>query len=153
RMGYIDGQLVVNPKLSDMEGSDLDLVVAGTSDAILMVEAGARGGSGQGVIGAPELGHTHIAAICNALLGLRRTAGKPNADFAPPRYDPDMVAAVAEVIGSRLDEVAYDPDKTERENRLSALKKEMKEALLPRWPESGDVLGTLFEKKLKDRVR
>ena len=153
RMGYIDGQLVVNPKLSDIESSDLDLVVAGTSDAILMVEAGAKGVSEQVVIDALELAHTHIAAICNAVLELRQTAGKPKAEFAPPEYDPDMVTAVAEVLGSRLDEVAYDPDKTERENRLSALKKEMKEALLPRWPESGDVLGTLFEKKLKDRVR
>src|SRR5262249_57394395 len=61
RMGYIDGQLVVNPKLSDMEGSDLDLVVAGTSDAILMVEAGARGGSGKGGIDAPGLGPPQIA--------------------------------------------------------------------------------------------
>jgi len=153
RMGYIDGQLVVNPKLSDIERSDLDLVVAGTSDAILMVEAGARGVSEQVVIEALEMAHTHIGAICDALLELRQSAGEPKVEFAPPEYDPEMVAAVAQFLGSRLDEAAYDPDKSERENKLSALKKEMKEALLSRWPESGDVLGTLFEKKLKDRVR
>ncbi len=153
RMGYIDGRLVVNPKLSDIERSDLDLVVAGTSDAILMVEAGAKGVSEQVVIDALEMAHTHIAAICGALLELRQTAGTPKIEFAPPEYDPEMVAAVSQFLGSRLDEVAYDPDKSQRENKLSALKKQMKEELLPRWPESGDVLGTLFEKKLKDRVR
>ena len=153
RMGYIDGRLVVNPKLSDIERSDLDLVVAGTSDAILMVEAGAKGVSEQVVIDALEMAHTHIAAICDALLELRQAAGTPKIEFAPPEYDPEMVAAVSQFLGSRLDEVAYDPDKSQRENKLSALKKQMKEELFPRWPESGDVLGTLFEKKLKDRVR
>src|SRR5205807_4624731 len=53
----------------------------------------------------------------------------------------------------RLDEVAYHPDKKERETRVSALKKEMKAAIGERWPEETDVLGTLFEKKVKDRVR
>jgi len=153
RMGYIDGQLVVNPKLSDMEGSDLDLVVAGTRDAILMVEAGAKGVSEQVVVDALELAHRHIATICDALLDLRQASGKPKLEFVAPEYDPEIVAAVSDFLGSRLDVVAYHPNKSEREDRLSALKKEMKEALLQRWPESGDVLSTLFEKKLKDRVR
>jgi polyribonucleotide nucleotidyltransferase len=153
RMGYIGGQLVVNPKLSDMEGSDLDLVVAGTRDAILMVEAGAKGVSEQIVVDALELAHRHIATICDALLDLRQASGKPKLEFVAPEYDPEIVAAVSGFLGSRLDEVAYHPDKSEREDKLSALKKEMKEALLQRWPESGDVLSTLFEKKLKDRVR
>jgi polyribonucleotide nucleotidyltransferase len=153
RMGYIDGQLVVNPKLPDMERSELDLVVAGTKDAILMVEAGARGVSEQTVVDALELAHEHIARICEALLDLRERAGKPKIEFEPPQYDPEMVAAVAGYLEGRLDQAAYHPDKAERENQLSALKKEMKAALLERWPEEGDVLGTLFEKRLKDRVR
>ena len=153
RMGYIDGQLVVNPKLSDVDRSDLDLVVAGTRDAILMVEAGAKGVSEQIVVDALELAHQHIARICDALLELRQAAGKPEVEFVPPEYDPESVAVVSEYLASRLDEAAYHPDKTEREDRLSALKKEMKEALLQRWPESGDLLSTLFEKNLKDRVR
>jgi polyribonucleotide nucleotidyltransferase len=153
RMGYIDGQLVVNPKLPDMERSDLDLVVAGTKDAILMVEAGAKGVSEQTVVDALELAHQHIGGICDALLDLREQAGKPKIEFEPPQYDPEMVAAVAGYLEGRLDQAAYHPDKAERENQLSALKKEMKAALLERWPEEGDVLGTLFEKRVKDRVR
>jgi polyribonucleotide nucleotidyltransferase len=153
RMGLIDGQLVVNPKLADMERSDLDLVVAGSRDAILMVEAGARGVSEQVVVDALEMAHVEIGRICDALLALREQAGKPKVEVSEPQFDSEMVAAVAEFLGPRLDRAAYHHDKAERENVLSSLKKEMKEALLQRWPEDVDTLSALFEKKVKDRVR
>jgi polyribonucleotide nucleotidyltransferase len=153
RMGYIDGQLVVNPKMPDMERSELDLVVAGTRDAILMVEAGAKGVGEQLVVDALEMAHGAIAGICDSLLELREAAGKPKFEFTPPQYDPEIVAAVEQHIGGRLDEAAYGTDKAEREARISALKKEVKAALLERWPDAGDTIGAIFEKKLKDRVR
>jgi polyribonucleotide nucleotidyltransferase len=153
RMGYIDGQLVVNPRLPDLERSQLDLVVAGTRDAILMVEAGAGGVAEQVVVEALELAHDQIGRICEALAELRAEVGKPKYEFTPPQYDPEMKQAVADYLGSRLDEAAYHPDKTRREEVLSALKSEMKAALAERWPDETEVLGTLFEKMLKDRVR
>src|SRR4030081_976560 len=67
RMGYIDGQLVVNPKMPDMERSELDLVVAGTKDAILMAEAGAKGVSERVIVDALEMAHSSIAQICQSL--------------------------------------------------------------------------------------
>jgi polyribonucleotide nucleotidyltransferase len=153
RMGYIDGQLVVNPTIADMDRSELDLVVAGTRDAILMVEAGARGVTEQVIVEALEMAHDEIGRICQALDELRAEAGKPKAEFTPPQYDAEMVQAVHEFLASRLDEAAFHSDKTERENRLSQLKSEMRAALAERWPDSADVLGALFEKAVKDRVR
>src|SRR5437879_5614248 len=153
RMGYLDGRLVVNPKLSDMERSELDLVVAGTADAILMVEAGAKGVSEQVVVDALNLAHESIGQICQALEDLRASVGKPKFEFVAPDHNPEMKQAVDEFLAGRLDEVAYHPDKTERDIRISNLKRELKEALGERWPEEGDALGALFEKKLKDRVR
>jgi len=153
RMGHIDGRLVVNPPLADMEDSDLDLVVAGTRDAILMVEAGAKGVTEQVVVDALEMAHEEIGRICQALDELRSEAGKPKYQFTAPQYDPEMVQAVSEYLSGRLDEAAYHPDKAEREAKIDALKKELKAALGERWPESTDVLGTLFEKALKDRIR
>jgi polyribonucleotide nucleotidyltransferase len=153
RMGYIDGELVVNPKLSDMERSELDLVVAGTPDAILMVEAGAKGVTEQVVVDALEKAHEAIRGICVALNELRAEAGKPKLEFTAPEYDPEIVAAVEQQIAGRLDEAAYGPDKAEREARISALKKEVRTALLERWPDAADTVGKIFEKKLKDRVR
>jgi polyribonucleotide nucleotidyltransferase len=153
RMGYIDGRLVVNPAVADMDRSELDLVVAGTRDAILMVEAGAKGVSEQVVVDALEMAHEEIGKICEALDQLQAEAGKPKHQFTPPHYDPEMVQAVQEYLAGRLDEAAYHPDKAEREAKIDELKKEMKAALAERWPENVDVLGTLFEKTLKDRIR
>jgi polyribonucleotide nucleotidyltransferase len=153
RMGYLDGQLVVDPKLGDMERSELDLVVAGTADAILMVEAGAKGVSEQVVVDALELAHEHIGRICQAFEDLRAEVGKPKVEVAPPEYDPEIKQAVDEFLSGRLDQVAYHPDKAKREVEISALKRALKETLGERWPEETDVLGSLFEKKLKDRVR
>jgi polyribonucleotide nucleotidyltransferase len=153
RVGYVDGQLVVNPPMADMDRSELDLVVAGTRDAILMVEAGARGVTEQVIVEALEKAHEEIGRICQALDALRAEVGKPKYEFTPPHYDPEIVEAVREYLAPRLDEVAFNPDKMERENRLSALKGELKAALAERWPESADVVGTLFEKAVKDRVR
>jgi polyribonucleotide nucleotidyltransferase len=153
RMGHIDGRLVANPPLADMERSDLDLVVAGTREAILMVEAGAKGVTEQVVVDALEMAHEEIGRICQALDELRAEAGKPKYQFTAPHYDPEMVQAVSEYLSGRLDEAAYHPDKAEREAKIDALKKELKAALGERWPESTDVLGTLFEKALKDRIR
>src|SRR6202165_2680765 len=67
RMGHIDGRLVANPPLADMERSDLDLVGAGTREAILMVEAGAKGVTEQVVVDALEMAHEEIGRICQAL--------------------------------------------------------------------------------------
>ncbi|HYW26878.1 MAG TPA: polyribonucleotide nucleotidyltransferase [Terriglobales bacterium] len=153
RMGYIDGQLVVNPRQPDMERSDLDLVVAGTQEAILMVEAGAKEVSEQLLVDALEMAHGAIGEICRALLQLREQAGKPKVEFTAPEYDPQIVAAVQEQVAGRLDEAAYGTDKAERETRLSALKKEVKTALLERWPDAGETISAVYEKKVKDRVR
>jgi polyribonucleotide nucleotidyltransferase len=153
RMGYIDGELVVNPKQADMERSDLDLVVAGTQEAILMVEAGAKEVSEQLLVDALEMAHEAIGGICRALLELREATGKPKIEFTAPEFDPEIVAAVQEQVAGRLDEAGYGTDKAEREARISALKKEVKAALLERFPEAGDTISAIFEKKLKDRVR
>jgi polyribonucleotide nucleotidyltransferase len=153
RVGYIDGQLVVNPQMADMDRSELDLVVAGTRDAILMVEAGARGVSEQVVVEALEKAHEEIGRICQALDELREEAGKPKYQFIPPAYDQEIVDAVHEFLAPRLDEAAFHQDKTEREKKLSELKSELRAAMAERWPESSDVVGAIFEKTVKDRVR
>jgi polyribonucleotide nucleotidyltransferase len=76
RIGRIDGALVVNPSLEDVEESTLDLVVVGTKDALTMVEAGADGIPEDTLLEALELAHGEIRKICEALDGLREQAGK-----------------------------------------------------------------------------
>jgi len=153
RVGRLDGRLVVNPSMEDMERSELDLAVAGTNDAILMVEAGARGVSEEVVVEALELAHTTIRQICAALESLREQVGREKVTVEPIEYDPELVGAVDAYLADRLDAAAYDPDKAAREDHISGLKKETREALAERFPEREGEIGELFEKKLKDRVR
>jgi polyribonucleotide nucleotidyltransferase len=153
RVGRIDGELVINPKLGDMERSDLDLAVAGTADAILMVEAGAKGVGENVVVQALELAHGTIRQICAALESLRQQVGREKTAVPAKEYDPEVLAAVDAYLAGTLDGVAFHPDKREREASINALKKRCRAELAERFPDSADVIGTLFEKKLKDRVR
>src|SRR5689334_23645207 len=82
RVGYLDGQLIINPTNSQRDLSDLDLVVAGTEDAIVMVEAGAREVDENVVLDALETAHNAIRQICRLQRELRDAAGKPKIEVA-----------------------------------------------------------------------
>ena len=153
RMGLLDGQVVVNPPMSRMADSELDLVVAGTADAILMVEAGAKGVTEQTVLEALEKAHDAIKQICAAQLELQQQIGKPKREYTPPTYPHEVVEVVNEYLALRLDSAAYGPDKASREASTDALRKQMAAELGARFPDHADILGKLFDKKLKDRVR
>jgi polyribonucleotide nucleotidyltransferase len=153
RVGYLDGLLVVNPPMSKMEESELDLVVAGTADAILMVEAGAKGVSEQTVVEALAMAHERIKELCALQEELREAAGRPKLEFTPPSYPQDVSEAVSEYLALRLDAAAYEPDKKLRETRVGELRSQLLNDLGERFPDQLDMLKILFDKKLKDRVR
>ena len=153
KMGFIDGALVVNPPMSRMEESDLDLTVAGTSDAILMVEAGAKGVTEQTVVEALAMAHEAIKQLCAAQNELREQIGKAKLEYTPPSYPEQMVEVVSEYLALRLDQAAFNPDKAAREASTDELRKKTIAELGDRFPEHVEVLGKLFDKKLKDRVR
>ena len=153
RMGQLDGQLVVNPPMSRMSESMLDLVVAGTADAIMMVEAGAKGVTEQTIIEALEMAHNAIKQICAAQEDLRKDVGKPKREYTPPTYPHAVTEVVSEYLALRLDQAAFGPDKAAREAATDELRKKTLADLGERFPEHADILGKLFDKKLKDRVR
>jgi polyribonucleotide nucleotidyltransferase len=153
KMGFLDGQLVVNPPMSRMGDSDLDLVVAGTADAILMVEAGAKGVSEQVVVDALAMAHDAIKQLCAAQTELQQQIGRPKRDYTPPAYPHQVVEVVSEYLALRLDQAAFNPDKSAREASTDELRKKTIADLGERFPEHVDILGKLFDKKLKDRVR
>src|SRR5438105_11272313 len=153
RMGYIDGQLVVNPPMADMDRSDLDLIVAGTADAILMVEAGAKGVTEELVLEALDRAHEEIRRLCDLQNELRAQVGRPKVEVAAPQYPEDVARAVDEWVAQRIDGALYNPDKAGREDAVDELKKQMLVELADAHAEHADLLGKLFEKKVKDRVR
>jgi polyribonucleotide nucleotidyltransferase len=153
RMGYLDGKVVVNPSMSRMAESLLDLVVAGTADAILMVEAGAKGVTEQIVLDALDMAHTEIKNICAAQLELQQQVGQEKREWVPPAYPEQMIEIVGEYLALRLDQVLYKADKATRETDIDDLRRQTIVELGERFPEHVEILGKLFDKALKDRVR
>src|SRR4030081_3862503 len=153
RMGFLDGKVVVNPSMSRMAESQLDLVVAGTADAILMVEAGAEGVTEQTVLDALEMAHTEIKRICAAQVELQQQIGREKREWVPAAYPPHMLEIVGEYLALRLDQVLYKADKATREADIDDLRTQTIIELGERFPEHEEILGKLFDKALKDRVR
>jgi polyribonucleotide nucleotidyltransferase len=153
RMGYIDGQVVVNPPMSQMADSELDLVVAGTADAILMVEAGAKGVTEQIVLDALAKAHEAIKGICAGQLELRDQVGLEKREWIPPTYPAQMVEIVSEYLALRLDPVLYSADKATRESGVDELRVRTIVELGERFPEYVDIIGKVYDKAVKDRVR
>ncbi|TMG12830.1 MAG: polyribonucleotide nucleotidyltransferase, partial [Chloroflexi bacterium] len=136
-----------------MADSELDLVVAGTADAILMVEAGAKGVSEQVVLDALAAAHEEIKRICAAQLELQEQVGLEKREWIPNTYPEQMLEIVGEYLALRLDQVLYSPDKASRENALDDLRTKTIVELGERFPEHIDILGKLYDKAVKDRVR
>ncbi len=153
KMGLLDGALVVNPPMSRMAESDLDLTVAGTADAILMVEAGAKGVTEQTVVEALQMAHDAIRQLCAAQEELRQQIGRPKYEYTPPTYPEQVVEVVSEYLALRLDKAAFNPDKAAREAGIDELRTRTVADLGERFPEHVEILGKLFDKQLKDRVR
>jgi polyribonucleotide nucleotidyltransferase len=153
RMGHLDGKLVVNPDMLRIGDSELDLVVAGTADAILMVEAGAKGVIEQVVLDALEMAHDAIKQICAAQLELQQQVGRQKREFTAPTYPHQVVEVVSEYLALRLDQALYNPDKSAREASVEELRKKTVADLGERFPEHADILGKLYDKAVKDRVR
>ncbi|MBA2276248.1 MAG: polyribonucleotide nucleotidyltransferase, partial [Chloroflexia bacterium] len=102
RMGLVDGQLVVNPTFSQLADSDLDMVVAGTEDAIMMVEGEADQISEDQLVQAIEVAHDNIKEIVRIQRDLAGQVGKPKWSFTPPAKDAALTEQVRAAIGDRL---------------------------------------------------
>jgi polyribonucleotide nucleotidyltransferase len=117
-----DGDFVVNPAEELlMDDARLDLVVAGTEEAILMVEAGAREVSEAEILDALDIAHAEIKKLCQAQLELREQAGKPKVEVTPPQVDPGMYDAIRSRFGAELDHATSVEDKLERQNATAEL--------------------------------
>jgi polyribonucleotide nucleotidyltransferase len=129
RVGYRNGDYLLNPTRTDQAGSQLDLVVAGTEHAVLMVESQAAGLSEQVMLGAVVYGHTQMQVAIKAIRELAAEAGKPRWDWKPAAVDAALSAAVAGAAESKLAEAYRITEKQQRQARVGAVKSETKAAL------------------------
>ncbi len=127
RIGYIDGQLVINPTIPEMERSLLDLRVAGTADALLMVEAGANEVPEEIVLEALRLGQQAIQDVIAVQEEMRRKVGKPKREYVSHAVPEELIAQVRDAVGDRLIPALYErPDKASRNAAINTLLTELK---------------------------
>src|SRR6202789_2535626 len=128
RIGKIDGNFVVNPNEEDLlENSDLDLVVAGSEDAILMVEAGANEISEAEILDALDIAHSEIKKICQLQRDLAAKVGKEKTPIQAPTVDAALLADVRASHGAALDEATQVEDKLERQDATKAVEEQVLE--------------------------
>ena len=124
RVGYRDGRYLLNPTLTGLEQSDLDLVVAGTEGAVLMVESEASQLSEEVMLGAVLFGHEQMQVAISAIKELAAEVGKPRWNWTPPQKDEDLARLVAEVCEQDIAEAYQIAEKLTRLNRLSDIRAE-----------------------------
>ncbi|MBS0171685.1 MAG: polyribonucleotide nucleotidyltransferase [Nitrospira sp.] len=118
KIGRVNGQLVVNPDLETLESSELQLVVAGTADAVMMVEAGANELSEATMLEAIELAHSEIKKIVAKIEELRKLAGKPKREVRQEPIDPGLAEQVRKLVAGPIREAILIPNKSARQERL-----------------------------------
>ncbi len=129
RVGYIDGKYQLNPSAKDMKTSDLDLVVAGTADAVLMVESEANMLSEAVMLGAVVYGHEQMQVAINAIRELAAKAGKPAWGWKAPELSDELAKAVAAHTETELVKAYQITEKQARHTRVGEIKKAVVEAL------------------------
>jgi polyribonucleotide nucleotidyltransferase len=130
KIGRVNGEFVVNPDLETLEKSDLHLVVAGTADAVMMVEAGANGLPESTMLQAIELAHAEIKKIVARINELRVLAGnKPKRAVVTEQIDPTLTSQVKALVAQGIRDAIMIPNKTARQERLDQIKKEAVEHL------------------------
>jgi polyribonucleotide nucleotidyltransferase len=129
KVGYKNGQYILNPSVSELKESELELVVAGTKDAVLMVESEAKELSEEVMLGAVVFGHQAQQAVINAINELVAEAGKPGWDWTAPAKNDALIGALKAAIGGRLADAFQIRDKLARRDAISALKKDVLEGL------------------------
>ena len=129
RVGRLKGEFVINPVLSALDECDLSLVVAGTADAVMMVEGGAAGLPESVMIAAIERAHVEIKKIVETIRKLVAVSGKPKRVAVTEQIDPALAATVETLTAAKVREAIFIPNKTARQERLDAILAEAVEAL------------------------
>ena len=126
RVGFKDGKYLLNPSSKELEGSSLDLVVAGTKDAVLMVESEASGLTEQEMLGAVKFGHENFVPIIKAIENLAKKAGKPKWEVEIKDYK-EVKKKIADAFESDLRKAFQEVDKKKRSTAISEIDTKCKE--------------------------
>ena len=162
RVGYIDGQYVLNPAVSQLSQSQMDLVVAGTESAVLMVESEAKELSEEVMLGAVVFGHSEMKVVIDAIHELVRDGGKPEIEWVAPAQNETLIARVTALAEGKLREAFATKEKQARTDKLRTIHAEVSAKLAeeavaagsnaPDSAEIGDIMFGLESKIVRSQI-
>ena len=159
RIGKLDGDFVVNPSEESWEDLDMDLVVSGTDEALLMVECGANYVTEAEVLDALDIAHSEIKKIVAAFDELAQQAGKEKREVDVPVVDEELIASIKGSHGAKLDEATQVAEKLARQDAINAVEEEVVETYAAvgegeeENPERKAEVAKAFAKLEKDTIR
>ncbi|HXF48315.1 MAG TPA: polyribonucleotide nucleotidyltransferase [Verrucomicrobiae bacterium] len=145
RVGRVEGQLIAFPTAEQLETSDVNIVLAGTKDSIVMVEGGSREISEADMIAALDFGHQQLRILVGMIEDLTRQAGKPKSAVTPPEMDPNLVKRVKELAAGRINAANKIHDKAGREAEIGKITEEVLAALAEEFPEQEGKISKVLE--------
>ncbi|MCL4493894.1 MAG: polyribonucleotide nucleotidyltransferase [Firmicutes bacterium] len=153
QVGYVDGAFVINPTAEQDKASDLKLMIAGTYDAILMIEAGANIVPESVMLDAILFGHEEIRRIIEEIRHFQDIVNRPKAEYPLILPSAELMAATRELGWDKLLEAMHNSDKQQRGENIAQTNTELKQILLERFPEEEAMISVTLKKVLKEVVR
>ena len=153
KIGRVNGRLVVNPDVATFDAGELQLVVAGTADAVMMVEAGANELPESVMIEAIELAHAEIKKIVEKVLELKALAGRPKRDVHVEEIAPALKDQVRQRVAGPIREAIFIPNKTARQERLDQILQEAVDTLKTEDPDNERHIKISFHELEYSEVR
>jgi len=130
RVGFIDGQYCINPTRSELEGSDLDMVIAGSDSAVIMVESEAKELSEDQMLGGILFAQQEMQGVIEAIKEMAKDVGKPSFEYEPKVLDEDLFASVEESYSEAIADSYKLQDKQERVQSLNVVKETIVKSMI-----------------------
>ncbi|MBU2636686.1 MAG: polyribonucleotide nucleotidyltransferase, partial [Bacteroidetes bacterium] len=154
RVGRIEGQLIINPTFSQLEKSDFDVVVAGTTDSIVMVEGEGKEISETDILESLKFAHGYIKQLCNLQIELQKATGKTKRQAITDETDKQLIAEVTNLFLLKIKELNRTVLKKEdRSSRNSLIEEEIQKTLAEKYPEKGKVISAIIHDIEKQDMR
>ena len=153
RVGRVDGEFVINPTVEQREKSDLNLTIAGSHDAVMMVEAGANELPEEVILEAILFGHTAIREIVEFEQKIVAACGKPKREVALFQVSEELEQKIRAFATEKLDQAVRNPDKLQRDENISAVKADTMEQFIEDYPDATKEIPYVLHKVEKEIVR
>ena len=154
RVGFIEGQYVINPKRSEMENSYLDMVIAGSDAAVIMVESEAKELNEDQMLGGILFAHQEMQEVIEAIKEMAKEIGKEPFEYEPKTIDEDLLKSVEETFSENITKAYLIKDKQERVQAISEIKEKLIEQKLPKDDDSEISESDLLDafKKIEKKI-